>query len=194
MTPERQFHAPCQHGCTKTFCEQCYEESPLAAINQLGAELDAARAREAKLREAAQNYMSQFGQALEAHGLFCGPQQEVADNDLRAALAEGEDCGLHCPQYATVGERQLKAVEPTPEPPTETCGYCDGTGGVGALTCPVCEVKPTGAPAPCVWRETPNGLYVAACRDGARNYSDAEVGVWSHCHFCGQPLTIAREA
>lgn len=52
---------------------------------------DAAEAREAKLREAAQNYMAQFGQALEAHGIPYTSAQATADHELRAALAEGED-------------------------------------------------------------------------------------------------------
>ena len=58
---------------------------------RLLAELDAARAREAKLREKAQNYMSQFGQALEAHGIPYEAAQSEADAALRSALAEGED-------------------------------------------------------------------------------------------------------
>jgi hypothetical protein len=37
---------------------------------------------------AAQDYMSQFGQALEAHGIPYGPAQVEADEKLRAALAE----------------------------------------------------------------------------------------------------------
>ena len=49
------------------------------------------RAREAKLREAAQYYMSQFGQALEANDIPYGSDQSEADSALRAALAEGED-------------------------------------------------------------------------------------------------------
>ena len=53
--------------------------------------LDAARAREAKLRAAARNYMSQFGQALEANEIPYERYQQEADAALRAALAEGED-------------------------------------------------------------------------------------------------------
>ena len=51
---------------------------------------DAAEAREAKLREAAQYYMSQFGQALEANDIPYGSDQVDADAALRTAL-EGEN-------------------------------------------------------------------------------------------------------
>ncbi len=49
----------------------------------------AAREREAaaKLVEATQAYMSQFGQALEANGIPYGPAQQEADANVRAALA-----------------------------------------------------------------------------------------------------------
>ena len=49
-----------------------------------------AEAREAKLREAAQYYMSQFGQALEANDIPYGSDQVDADAALRTAL-EGEN-------------------------------------------------------------------------------------------------------
>ena len=87
-------------------------EADAAEMADLRAELDAARAREqqlltecagydiddllaraAKLREAAGNYMSQFGQALEAHGIPFTDAQDTADRELRAALAEGEPRG-----------------------------------------------------------------------------------------------------
>jgi hypothetical protein len=44
------------------------------------------REREA-LRQAAQDYMAAFGQALDAHGIPYGPQQKEADEQLRAALS-----------------------------------------------------------------------------------------------------------
>ena len=54
--------------------------------------------------------------------------------------------------------------------------------------------KPTGAPAPCVWRETTAGAFVVACRPGygEQNYADTEVGAWPLCPFCGHPLQITR--
>ena len=99
-------------------------------------------------------------------------------------------------------------VEPTPEPPTETCAYCDGTGGVGALTCPACEGKPTGAPAPtkncacgadgcpvckpapapCVWRERTVG-HIADCTGGVTLSWRSD---WKFCPYCGHPLTVER--
>lgn len=45
-----------------------------------------AQAENAKLREALGNYMAQFGQALEAHGLTYGEAQIKADADARKAL------------------------------------------------------------------------------------------------------------
>jgi hypothetical protein len=41
----------------------------------------------AALVEALENYMSQFGQALAAHGITLGPEQREADEKARAALA-----------------------------------------------------------------------------------------------------------
>lgn len=41
-----------------------------------------------KLSEAARYYMSQFGQALEAHGIPFGPEQIEADRYLREALGD----------------------------------------------------------------------------------------------------------
>jgi hypothetical protein len=38
------------------------------------------------LYKALQYYMSQYGQALEAHGIALGDAQETADKDARAAL------------------------------------------------------------------------------------------------------------
>ncbi len=39
------------------------------------------------LRKALENYMSQFGQALDANGIAYGPAQQAADADARAALS-----------------------------------------------------------------------------------------------------------
>lgn len=86
MTPERQFHAPCPHGCTGPFCKQCYEESPYATIEKLGAALDAARAREAKLREKAQVVCNFTGDDGSTEYFV---EWLRAMNDLRAALTEG---------------------------------------------------------------------------------------------------------
>ena len=36
------------------------------------------------------NYMSQFGQALDAHGISYGPAQQAADIEARSALAQAE--------------------------------------------------------------------------------------------------------
>ena len=114
MTPERQFHAPCPHGCTGPFCKQCYEESPYATIEKLGAELDAARAREQALAETF-NERVNWIQVVEARWRsaeareaklrekaqvvcnFTGDDGSTeyfvewlrAMNDLRAALTEG---------------------------------------------------------------------------------------------------------
>jgi len=46
-----------------------------------------ARATE-PLRAALLDYMAAFGQALEAHGIAYGPQQDAADKAARAALGE----------------------------------------------------------------------------------------------------------
>jgi hypothetical protein len=43
------------------------------------------------LRSALAGYMSQFGQALDAHGIPYGPSQQEADADARKALAPPDD-------------------------------------------------------------------------------------------------------
>ncbi len=45
------------------------------------------RAENEALRKALENYMSQFGQALDANGIAYGPAQQAADADARAALS-----------------------------------------------------------------------------------------------------------
>lgn len=48
------------------------------------------RAENEALRKALENYMSQFGQALEANGIAYGPAQQAADDDARTALATAD--------------------------------------------------------------------------------------------------------
>lgn len=49
---------------------------------------------EERLREALENYMAQFGQALEAHGIPFGSAQMEADLQARAALSAAREAGV----------------------------------------------------------------------------------------------------
>jgi hypothetical protein len=67
---------------------EVYECVPLYARPVVPSSLTPDPEHETALREALADYMAAFGQALEAHGIAYGPQQEAADKAARRALAQ----------------------------------------------------------------------------------------------------------
>lgn len=76
----------CGAGLDDGQCRECIESD--AWLREQNATL---KARVQRLTDAAHNYMSQFGQALDANDIPYTQAQESVDRELRAALAEGED-------------------------------------------------------------------------------------------------------
>jgi len=138
------------------------------------------------------------------------PPQEFIDIEPEIRVVRIYRNGSWLEDIKAGGRRHASfpAVEPTPEPPThERCHdlVCNasrdhhrGAKGVGcscagrdAAYQELAALKPTGAPAPCVWQLNAGNRYSTTC---GRSYSNLpwEVAEWSVCPHCTAPLTVER--
>ena len=82
----------------------------------------------------------------------------------------------------------VSTVEPTPEPPRLDADYTDPRFWASGVPN---QPQPTGAPAPCVWREK-NVRGVAGCGGGELYLEHFELSTFVFCPYCGSPLTVER--